>query len=291
MIPTSRPQGGGGRWCTPSGFARIRRPGRFGWEEKVEYWALIWGTGIMVLTGFFLWNPIATTAILRASSCRRPGWPTPPRRCSPCWRWSYGTPTTSTSGTSTRACTGATSVARRWRSSPSGTRVPRARRLRPAHPEEIRHRARRYVPSAAFVSVILLVGVYLFIVFESTAISTVEPIEGIEAMRRSRPLRRRRGRRDPRPRPRPPRAPTWDGTFAAVFGKCSAATVATGRPRPRSHSYRGYSPGATAGRASFRATRRRNRGAEDGRGPRRPALSRRTRGGALVDRGRGSGDR
>ena len=38
--------------------------GRYTFEEKVEYWALLWGTGLMVVTGFMLWNPIATTQFL-----------------------------------------------------------------------------------------------------------------------------------------------------------------------------------------------------------------------------------
>ncbi|HEY4688910.1 MAG TPA: cytochrome b/b6 domain-containing protein [Anaerolineae bacterium] len=38
--------------------------GRYSFEEKIEYWAVVWGTLIMVLTGFMLWNPIATTSIL-----------------------------------------------------------------------------------------------------------------------------------------------------------------------------------------------------------------------------------
>lgn len=37
---------------------------KFNWGEKIEYWAVIWGTTIMVITGFMLWNPIATTNIL-----------------------------------------------------------------------------------------------------------------------------------------------------------------------------------------------------------------------------------
>jgi cytochrome b subunit of formate dehydrogenase len=40
------------------------RMGRFTFEEKVEYWALLWGTGLMVVTGFMLWNPLATTRLL-----------------------------------------------------------------------------------------------------------------------------------------------------------------------------------------------------------------------------------
>lgn len=37
---------------------------RFNFVEKAEYWALVWGTLIMGITGFMLWNPIATTKVL-----------------------------------------------------------------------------------------------------------------------------------------------------------------------------------------------------------------------------------
>lgn len=37
---------------------------KFNFGEKLEYWAVVWGTAVMVITGFMLWNPIATTAIL-----------------------------------------------------------------------------------------------------------------------------------------------------------------------------------------------------------------------------------
>ncbi|HEX6384356.1 MAG TPA: cytochrome b/b6 domain-containing protein, partial [Anaerolineae bacterium] len=37
---------------------------KFNFGEKFEYWAVVWGTVVMIITGFMLWNPIATTAIL-----------------------------------------------------------------------------------------------------------------------------------------------------------------------------------------------------------------------------------
>jgi hypothetical protein len=37
---------------------------KFNFGEKLEYWAVVWGTAVMVVTGFMLWNPIATTALL-----------------------------------------------------------------------------------------------------------------------------------------------------------------------------------------------------------------------------------
>ena len=42
-----------------------RRPvmPRFNYAEKLEYWAMIWGTVIMAATGFMLWNPIFITRL------------------------------------------------------------------------------------------------------------------------------------------------------------------------------------------------------------------------------------
>ncbi len=37
---------------------------RYNFAEKLEYWALIWGGMIMLMTGFMLWNPLMTTLYL-----------------------------------------------------------------------------------------------------------------------------------------------------------------------------------------------------------------------------------
>jgi len=43
-----------------------KRPqmGRYTFEEKAEYWALVWGIIVMGLTGFLMWNPIMATRLL-----------------------------------------------------------------------------------------------------------------------------------------------------------------------------------------------------------------------------------
>ena len=47
------------------GFGKSRpQMGRYTFEEKAEYWALIWGTVIMAITGFMMWNPISTSKFL-----------------------------------------------------------------------------------------------------------------------------------------------------------------------------------------------------------------------------------
>ena len=47
------------------------RFGRYDYSQKAEYWALIWGTIIMMVTGLILWFPELTTRVLPASSIRR----------------------------------------------------------------------------------------------------------------------------------------------------------------------------------------------------------------------------
>ena len=53
-----------------------KRPqvGRYGFDEKAEYWAFVWGILIMAVTGFMMWNPVTTVRLLpgdhdRAFSC------------------------------------------------------------------------------------------------------------------------------------------------------------------------------------------------------------------------------
>jgi cytochrome b subunit of formate dehydrogenase/mono/diheme cytochrome c family protein len=38
--------------------------GRYTFEEKMEYWAFVWGTIIMGATGFMMWNPVTTIKFL-----------------------------------------------------------------------------------------------------------------------------------------------------------------------------------------------------------------------------------
>lgn len=47
------------------GFAKSRpQMGRFTFEEKAEYWAFVWGTVVMGVTGFLMWNPITSAKFL-----------------------------------------------------------------------------------------------------------------------------------------------------------------------------------------------------------------------------------
>ncbi len=47
------------------GFAKTYpQMGRYTFEEKMEYWAFVWGTVVMGITGFMMWNPITATQYL-----------------------------------------------------------------------------------------------------------------------------------------------------------------------------------------------------------------------------------
>ena len=47
------------------GLAKDRpQEGRYTFAEKAEYWAVVWGTIVMAITGFMMWNPISTTRFL-----------------------------------------------------------------------------------------------------------------------------------------------------------------------------------------------------------------------------------
>jgi cytochrome b subunit of formate dehydrogenase len=47
------------------GFAKTYpQMGRYTFEEKMEYWAFVWGAIVMGTTGFLMWNPITATRFL-----------------------------------------------------------------------------------------------------------------------------------------------------------------------------------------------------------------------------------
>ncbi len=51
---------------------KAERPrfGMFDYTQKVEYWALIWGTLVMAVTGFVLWFPTLATELAASLGCQ-----------------------------------------------------------------------------------------------------------------------------------------------------------------------------------------------------------------------------
>lgn len=151
------------------------RMGRYTFGEKVEYWAVIWGTVIMVLTGFMLWNPIATTRFL-------------PGQAIPAAKAAHGG----------EALLAILSIItwhvyhvhiKHFNRSIFTGHISR-HEMEEEHPLELaaleagveedlvdpaalRRRQRFFYPVAILISVTLLLGLYWFVTFEQTAILTV----------------------------------------------------------------------------------------------------------------------
>lgn len=151
------------------------RMGRFTFGEKVEYWAVIWGTVVMVLTGFMLWNPIATTQFL-------------PGQAIPAAKAAHG-------GEALLAFLSIISwhvyhvhVKSFNRSMFTGyigrhemeeehplelAAIEAGTHERPVDPVVLRRRQRLFYPVAAAFFFFLLAGLYWFVTFEQTAITTL----------------------------------------------------------------------------------------------------------------------
>lgn len=154
--------------------------GRFTWEEKIEYWSFVWGTVLMVVTGYLLWNPIATTRFL-------------PGEFIPTAQAAHGG----------EAVLAVLAIIvwhvyhvhiRHFNRSMFGGLMSRAE-MKEFHPLELasidagtyspppepeRNRLfKRFLPAYGSLAVVLLAGIYLFVSFEDTAIATIEPPEQV----------------------------------------------------------------------------------------------------------------
>lgn len=197
--------------------------GRYSFEEKIEYWAVVWGTVVMAVTGFMLWNPIATTQIL-------------PGQFIPAAKVIHGL----------EALLAVLSILiwhmyhvfiRHFNKSmyigkmteeemihehpleladiKAGTAKP------PVTPEGVSKRRRIYLPVYTVIAAIMLVGVYFFVAYEETAIATIPPIEEVEVFVPFTPTPLPTA--PPSPTPPPVTALTWDGGIGVlVESKCVA---------------------------------------------------------------------
>ena len=159
------------------GLARARpRMDRYTWEEKVEYWSLIWGTIVMIGTGFMLWNPVATARFL-------------PGEFIPAAQVVHG-------GEALLAIlavlvwhfysvhlrhfnrsmfTGRMSEHEMEEEHPLELERLRSGSRPEPDPAAIERRSRVFMPVAATVGLLLLVGLYWFVTFEQTANTTLPP--------------------------------------------------------------------------------------------------------------------
>jgi formate dehydrogenase gamma subunit len=160
------------------GLAKERpRAGRYTWEEKVEYWSLIWGTLVMIATGFMLWNPVATARFLPgqwipAAQVVHGGEALLAILAVLVWHF-YSVHLRQFN----RAMfTGRITEPEMEHEHPLELERIKAGAAHPVpDPEALAKRQRVFLPVAGVVAVLLLAGIYWFVTFEQTAITTLPP--------------------------------------------------------------------------------------------------------------------
>jgi formate dehydrogenase gamma subunit len=153
------------------------RTDRYSWEEKLEYWSLVWGTVVMIVTGFMLWNPVATARFLPgefipAAQVVHGGEALLAVLAVIVWHF-YSVHLRHLNPS---MLTGQMSEQEMEDEHPLELeRIQSGAAHPPSDPATIARRQRVFLPIAALVAVALLAGVYWFVTFEQTAIATLPP--------------------------------------------------------------------------------------------------------------------
>ena len=151
--------------------------GRFTFDEKLEYWAFVWGAIVMGLTGFLMWNPITAVKILPgewipAAKAAHGGEAILAVLAIIIWHF-YGV---HLKLFNKAMWTGKISEDVMLHEHPLELADIKAGVADPQNkPEDIRKRQRIYFPIAAVLTVVMLAGVYGFVVPEQTALTTIPP--------------------------------------------------------------------------------------------------------------------
>ncbi len=196
--------------------------GRFTFDEKFEYWAFVWGTIVMGLTGFILWNPIATAKVLPgifipAAKAAHSGEALLAVLAIVIWHF-YNV---HFKHFNKSMFTGYISEHEMLEEHPLELADIKAGVAElPQDPEVVAKRKRIFFPAYSFAAAAMLVGVYFFVTGEETALETVPPAEDIAVFVPYTPT--------PLPTPLPTPTPipvagnSWnDGVAAIIDSKCS----------------------------------------------------------------------
>jgi len=189
----------------------------FSFAEKIEYWALIWGAIVMIITGFMLWNPIATARFL-------PGEFVPAAKTAHSaeallavlaviiWHfYSVHVKTFNRSMFSGKL----TSKQMEEEHAAELEEIEAGVRRLPVPREVKRRRERIFLPVATVILLVMAVGLYAFLTFEQTAIATVPPAETVQAFVLATPTPTPTPTITPTPTQTPIPTATPEGTVAA----------------------------------------------------------------------------
>jgi len=209
-----------------------RKPqeGRYTFAEKAEYWAVVWGTVVMAITGFMMWNPISTTYLLPgdfipAAKAAHGGEALLAVLAIIVWHLYH----VHLRHFNKSMFTGKLSEDEMLAEHPLELADLRAGVLAKPDPVLVRKRQRVFFPVYGVTAAAMLLGAYFFVGFEETAITTVAPAENVIIFAPLTPT--------PLPTPLPTRQPalvgnTWETGFADLFsqkcGLCHAGDLILG---------------------------------------------------------------
>ena len=155
--------------------------GFYTFEEKLEYLAVVWGTIVMGITGFMLWNPIATTQFL-------------PGALVPASKMAHGLEAllavvailiwhvyhVHLRHFNKSMFTGYLTEEEMRDEHPKALAAIEAGEKSPVIAPEILARRRKiFFPVYGVLVVVMLAGIYFFVGFEKTAIATISPAEQV----------------------------------------------------------------------------------------------------------------
>ncbi len=215
------------------GFAKkFPQMGRFTFEEKLEYWAFVWGAIVMGMTGFLMWNPITATKFLPgewipAAKAAHGGEAVLAVLAIIIWHM-YGVHLRKFNKS---MWTGKMSEEEMLHEHPLELADIKAGIVnRPVSPDVLRKRQMVYYPVAGILTVVMLTGIYGFVNTEQTALTTIPPQPSPLAVyvpQTPTPV----PTKPPTPTPlpatvtpegqvSPASGPTWDQVSAIIQGKC-----------------------------------------------------------------------
>jgi cytochrome b subunit of formate dehydrogenase/mono/diheme cytochrome c family protein len=232
--------------------------GRFTFEEKLEYWAFVWGAIVMGLTGFLMWNPITATKFLPgewipAAKAAHGGEALLAVLAIIIWHM-YGV---HLKHFNKSMWTGKMSEDEMLHEHPLELADIKAGIAeRPVPPDVLRKRKMAYYPVAGVLTAVMLAGIYGFVNTEQTAITTVPPQPSAVAVyvpQTPTPI----PTQPPTPTPLPATAtpegqtpasgPTWGEVSAILQAKCFTCHATAGMTGLAMDSYADLMAGGKEG--------------------------------------------
>jgi cytochrome b subunit of formate dehydrogenase len=208
--------------------------GRYSYAEKAEYLAVVWGTLIMAITGFMMWNPIATARslpgeVIPAAKAAHGGEALLAVLAIILWHFYH---------VHVRHFNKSMFTGRLNREEMLEEHPAELAQIESGHssvslsPEATRRRQRVFFPVAAVTALVLGFGLYRFTTFEHTAIDTVPPAESAAIFVPITPTTAPTRTPTQAVTPGAAAADTWDDYFSGLFrnrcGTCHVTATLSG---------------------------------------------------------------